>query len=184
MNTKLLKDALFGAIGGLAGTYVLGKTVGLLTRFQNNRDKWIERELVKEEPTVALTRRVARAALGKELPEDQARQLGNAVHWGYGIFCGSFYGILRNRLPAMAAAAGLPFGVALDVFGEGILLPAFNLSPPATEFPVSTHLRDVTAHSAYAATAECVCATLSRISEALSRTEHGPRTKRELREVS
>jgi len=184
MNSKLLKDALFGAIGGFAGTNVLEKTTGLLTRFQSNRDKWIERELVKEEPTSALARRAAKTALGKELPEDQAKQLGNAVHWGYGIFWGAVYGVLRKRVPAISAAGGFPFGVALDAFGAGMLLPAFKLSPPATQFPVSTHLRDMTAHYAYAATTECVCATLSAASEALSRTERGPRTKRELREVS
>jgi hypothetical protein len=37
MNSKRMKDALFGAIGGLAGAYVLEKTAGLLTRFQRNR---------------------------------------------------------------------------------------------------------------------------------------------------
>jgi putative membrane protein len=184
MNRKLLKDALFGAIGGVAGTYVLGKTVRLLSRFQSNRDKWIERELVREEPTAALTRRVAKTAWGKDLGQDQAKQLGNAVHWGYGIFFGSLYGVLRNRLPAMSTGAGLPFGVALDVFGEGMLLPIFKLSPPATQFPVSTHLRDMTAHYAYTATAECVCATLSAVTEPKRRTERGLRTKRELREVS
>ena len=184
MNSKLMKDAAFGAIGGLAGTYVLGKAMGLLTRFQSNRDKWIERELVKEEPTAALAKRAAKTALGKELPQDQAKQLGNAVHWCYGMLWGSVYGVLRDRFPAMSAAGGLPFGVALDVLGEGMLLPAFRLSPPATQFPVSTHLRDVTAHYAYAATTECVCATLTAVSAALSRTERGSRTKRELREVS
>src|SRR5262245_26688965 len=107
MNSKLMKDVLFGAIGGLAGTYVLGKTMGLLTRFQSNRDKWIERELLKEEPTSALARRVTKTAFGKELPEDQAKQVGKAVRWGYGIFWGSVYGVLRSRVPSMSTGAGV-----------------------------------------------------------------------------
>src|SRR5262245_39993344 len=94
MNSKVIKDVLFGAIAGLAGTVVIGKTMGLLSRLQNDRDKWVERELVREQPTTAFAKRVAENGFGVDLSEDRAHQLGQAVRWGYGIFWGSVYGVL------------------------------------------------------------------------------------------
>src|SRR5581483_913336 len=51
MTNRIVKDAIFGAIAGVAGTFVLEKAMGFFAGFQSKRDKWIERELVKEDPT-------------------------------------------------------------------------------------------------------------------------------------
>src|SRR5215831_13492533 len=141
MNKKVIRGVLFGAVGGAAGTFVLGKAMGFLSRLQSNRDKWIERELVREEPTQALARRVAQGGFGIELTTEQKQQLGKAVQYGYGMFWGAIYGVLRNKLPASSKAAGLPFGVGVGLIGPAVLLPLMDLYPPATEFPVSSHLR-------------------------------------------
>src|SRR4051812_7657160 len=162
MKRKLIKDAAFGAIGGAAGTFVISKAMGLISRFQSRRDKRIERELVKEEPTEAIARIVARG-VGIQLTRDQKKQLGHVVRWGYGAVWGAIYGVLRNQIPASSKAAGLPFGVALGLIGPAVLLPAFDLTPPATEFPASSHLRGLASHYAYAATVEGVCAALEAI---------------------
>jgi hypothetical protein len=44
---KVIKDAVFGAIGGIAGTFVLNKTMEFLSGYQSNRDKWLLRELIR-----------------------------------------------------------------------------------------------------------------------------------------
>jgi hypothetical protein len=182
MNKKLVKDAVFGAIGGAAGTFVLGKMMGFISRFQSQQDKWIERELVKEEPTEALARRAARAGFGVELNRNQKQRLGQAVHWCYGLTWGTIYGLMRHRVPIASKAAGLPFGVAFGFFGPGFLLPMFNLTPSAKEFPASAHIRGLLSHYAYTATVEGVCAGLEAIDRAVTRTPQ--RTKTEFREVA
>ena len=72
--------------------------------------------------------------------------MSQTIHWGYGIFWGGVYGMLRDEYPAIAKAFGLPFGVAFTAFGEGLLLPSMGLSAPAHKYPASTLVRDVTAH--------------------------------------
>src|SRR5436305_7476590 len=103
MDKKIIKDALFGAIGGIAGTFVIGKAMGLISRFQSEHDKWIERELVKEQPTEGLARRVA-GSVGVDLSKGEKQIMGQAVYWGYGIVWGAIYGVLRNRVPVTAKA--------------------------------------------------------------------------------
>src|SRR5689334_16013318 len=99
MTNKVFKDALFGAIGGVAGTFVIGKVKGLLSGLQSDRDKWLERELIKEPPTEALVSQTTQA-LGTGVTKERKQQLGEVVRWGYGIAWGAVYGVLRNRLPA------------------------------------------------------------------------------------
>jgi len=183
MNNKLVKDAIFGAIGGAAGTFVLDKVMGFLSGYQSKRDKWLERELIREEPTQALARKAA-SSVGIDLGKERKQQLGTAVHWGYGIAWGAIYGVLRNRVGVTSKAAGVPFGIGFGLFGEGLLLPTFNLTPPATEFPISSHLVGVAAHCAYAATAEAVCSALEAADHALGSSEMPLQTNPELRKAS
>ena len=185
MKSHVLKQALFGAIGGAAGTFVLGKVMGLGSKLQSAEDQWIERELKREPPTEALARRAARAGLGVELSRQEKHQLGEAVHWGYGVTWGAIYGMLRTRLPVSSKMGGLPFGVAFGFLGSGVLLPLFKLTPPATEFPVSSHLNGLVSHYAYTATVEGVCSGLEAIDHAVAgRRSKARLTKAEMREVA
>jgi uncharacterized membrane protein YagU involved in acid resistance len=185
MKKNVLKQALFGAIGGAAGTFVLSKVMALGSKLQSPEDQWIERELKPEPPTEALARRAAHAGLGVELSRQEKQQLGQAVHWGYGITWGAIYGIMRTQLPMTSKLAGLPFGVAFGFLGSGVLLPLFKLTPPATEFPVSSHLNGLVSHYAYTATVEGVCTGLEAIDHAVAGRRSTARlTKAEMREVA
>jgi hypothetical protein len=185
MKKNVLKQALFGAIGGAAGTFVLGKVMGLGAKLQSPEDQWIERELKREAPTEALARKAARAGLGVELSRQEKQQLGQAVHWGYGITWGAIYGMMRTRVPVASKMAGLPFGVAFGFLGSGVLLPAFKLTPPATEFPLSSHINGLVSHYAYTATVEGVCAGLEAIDHAIAgRGSKARLTQAEMREVA
>jgi hypothetical protein len=173
MNRRL-KNALFGLIGGAAGTFVIGQAIARLKKFQSNEDKSIEKRLTPEPPTDVLAERI--------VDEDLKPAVSQAIHWGYGIFWGGVYGVLREEYPAVAKALGLPFAVAFTSFGEGLMLPAMELSAPAHKYPTSTLVRDVVAHWAYAATTDGVC----RLLQAIERAVVSPpmRTKPELRRVS
>src|SRR5262249_52952069 len=139
MNTTI-KDALFGVVGGIAGTVVIGQVMNGLKKFQTEEDKNRERDLVREDPTEKLARRVSENVLGTRLSDETKSTAGQIVRWGYGALWGGVYGILRKRVPIMAWGAGLPFGVAFGLFGPAVMLPAMGLTPSALEFPISAHV--------------------------------------------
>jgi uncharacterized membrane protein YagU involved in acid resistance len=178
---RYIKDALFGAIAGAAGTFVITKAMGALSQIQSDADKKREHDLIPEPPTEKLARRVS-ATVGIELDSSTKTSMGKAVQWGYGIFWGAAYGVLRRRFPQISWAGGLPFGVGLGLVGNGVLLPLMDLTPPAHHFPISAHARSILSHYAYGTAVEGVCLACDEIEHAVSRQPL--RTKAELRQTS
>ena len=178
---RYIKEALFGAIGGVAGTFVILKVMGAISQLQSEADRNREKALVPEPPTEKLARRLSEN-IGVALNPQNKAAMGKAVQWGYGIFWGGVYGILRHRVPALSRGAGLPFGVAFGLFGPAVVLPLTGLTPPAHQFPISAHGRGLVSHYAYAATVEGVCRACEAIDRAVTRKPE--RTKPELRRVS
>src|SRR5438105_13223047 len=119
---RTIKDLLFGVIGGVAGTFVIGQVMGALSKLQSEEDQNREKELVREEPTEKLARHISEGALGIPLSGEKKATAGKAVRWGYGIFWGGVYGLLRKRAPTLAWGAGLPFGVSFGLFGPAVML--------------------------------------------------------------
>src|SRR5579883_333452 len=154
---RFIKDAIFGAIGGVAGTFVIKKTMELVSELQSQEDKEIEKRLMKELPHEKLARVIVEYGLGIEITDETKFTLGTVVQWGYGISWGAAYGILRKEFPQVAKAGGLPFGVGLALLGPAVLLPLFNLSPGAHRLPLSAHARGLVSHYAYAAAVQGVC---------------------------
>jgi uncharacterized membrane protein YagU involved in acid resistance len=179
---KLIKDAIFGAIGGLAGTLVIGHAMKVLSKLQPEEDRQLEQRLIREPPTEKLVKNVIEDALGVEIPGETRTKLGQAVQLGYGISWGAIYGVMRNRYPAIATAGGLPFGAGLSLLGWTVLLPMFNLTPAPHKLPASTHLTGLVSHYAYAATVEGTCELCEVIDRKV--TTEPARTKTELRRVS
>jgi hypothetical protein len=179
---RYIKDALFGAVGGIAGTLVIQKMIAGLSKLQSAEDKTREQQLVPEQPLQKLARRISENVLGVEIDTETKATMGQAISWGYGTFWGAVYGILRKRVPAASWGGGLPFGVGLTIFGEGLMLPLLDLSPPAHRFPLSVIGRDIVSHCAYAATVEGICRACEATEQA--GTRQPMRTKPELRKVS
>jgi uncharacterized membrane protein YagU involved in acid resistance len=179
---KLIKDAIFGAIGGVAGTLIIGQAMKILAKLQPEEDKKLEQRLIQEPPTEKLVKMIVEDGLGVEIPGETRTKLGQAVQLGYGISWGAIYGVMRNRYPAIATAGGLPFGVGLSLLGWTVLLPMFNLTPAPHKLPASTHLTGLVSHYAYAAAVEGTCELCEAIERAV--TTEPALTKTELRRVS
>jgi uncharacterized membrane protein YagU involved in acid resistance len=179
---RTIKDVIFGVVGGIAGTAVIGQVMNSLKKLQSEEDKKQERDLVPEDPTQKLARKLSEDLLGVRLSDETKSTAGEMVRWGYGAFWGGVYGILRRRVPTMATGAGLPFGVAFGFLGPAVMLPAMGLTPPATEFPISTHARALVSHYAYAATVEGVCELCDKIERMIGTQDR--RTNPYLREAS
>jgi uncharacterized membrane protein YagU involved in acid resistance len=179
---RTIKDAFFGVIGGIAGTAVINQVMAALSELDTRGNRSREQQLVPEPPTEKLARRVARRAFGMEVSDEQKARMGQLLQWGYGVFWGGVYGVLRRRIPTITRGAALPFGVGFGLFGPAILLPLMDLTPPPTEFPITSHARNLLSHYAYAATVEGVCRLCEKVDQKVA-GEH-PRTKPELRRVS
>ena len=179
---RILKDVLYGVIGGVAGTVVIGGAMKTLSNLQSEEDKKREHELVPEQPTEKLARKVSENLLGIEMSREAKSVMGQVVYWGYGIFWGGVYGLLRKRVPLTAWGAGLPFGIGFALIGPAVMLPALDLTPPATRFPLSAHARGLISHYAYAATVEGVCRACEAVEKKITVEE--PRTNVDLRRAS
>jgi hypothetical protein len=179
---RFIKDAIFGAIGGIAGTFVIGRVMGVMGELQSEEDKKLEEQLIVEQPTEKLARIIVQDGLGIEIEEETKSTLGKVCSGGMGsggapltAFCGGSIQLLRKP-------GGLPFGIGLSLLGWTALLPLFHLAPAPHKLPLSAHARGLVSHYAYAAAVEGVC----EVCEAVDRAVEGipARTKAELRLVS
>lgn len=93
-------------------------------------------------------KRVIEGLTRRELPDRYARVTNTAVHWGYGMFWGSLYGVLAGSLRRSSALLGLPFAVVVW-YSAYALLPPTGLYKPVWEYDARTLLRDLGAHLAY-----------------------------------
>src|SRR5690242_4367280 len=116
---RYIKDAMFGALGGAAGTFVIQKVMAGISALQSEEDKSRERQLVPEEPPQKLARRISENVIGMEIGEETKAKMGQAIQWGYGIFWGGVYGLLRKRIPAFSRGAAFPFGVSFGLLSQG-----------------------------------------------------------------
>jgi putative membrane protein len=179
---RLVKDAIYGGLGGLVGTFVIGRVMSFGGKFQPEADKKLQQKLTGGDPTEKLATRIAEEGFGVELSDEAKATAGKAIHWGYGVFWGGVYGVFRRRFRNISRAFGLPFGLSLATFGDALMLPAMGLSEWPQKYPLSTHLLAGISHYAYAASAEGVCEAMDAVDRRFMR--HPGKTNPELRRVS
>lgn len=162
-GVTLLKDAIYGGIGGVIGTLVMEQVASALYTLEAEEKKKIEEQIRPEPPFMTLARRLAANASDGPPSEATIQRLGQAIHWGYGIGWGALYGVLHDRIPSLSRAAGLPFGIAFSLIGDELMTTAMKLTPPPQAFPIDAHVRGLAAHVAYTAAADGVYHTLKRV---------------------
>jgi hypothetical protein len=84
----------------------------------------------------------------RQLPPERARLVNNVMHWGYGIFQASQYGIVAGSLRRPRIRYGLPFGAVVWA-SDYVLLGAAKLYKPIWEYDAKTLARDLSAHMLY-----------------------------------
>src|SRR5262245_2971774 len=105
-------------------------------KFESEEKKKLEESARSEEPTEDLARRISENVLGVKLSNETKSKLGKAIHWSVGIGMGGLYGALHDRVPWLAKAGGLPYGLAFSLVVDEGLNTALRLTPPPREFPV------------------------------------------------
>jgi putative membrane protein len=153
------KGLLAGFAGGLAASWAMGQTNGLLLKLMRNKPMQQE----GEDSTEKTAKAVSRGLLGRELTEDQAKAAGPVVHYVFGSSAAALYGAATEYAPAATAGFGLPFGAAVWLGAHVIAVPALGLSPPVTQSPPSTEVAELLAHLLYGGVTELVRSRVRRL---------------------
>jgi len=65
------------------------------------------------------------------------------------VASGGIYGAVAERLPGASMGAGLPFGAAVWLVADEVVVPALGLSKKPTEYPFSSHAYALASHLVY-----------------------------------
>jgi putative membrane protein len=173
-----LKGMIAGAAGGLVASWVMNQFQALLSRMTHGVERphgaqslqpgsprhgvareLQERGLDREADTAAVRTAVVVSdrLFGLELAEGEKREIAGAViHYAFGVATGGLYGAIAELKPATTTGAGLPFGAAVWLIADEIIVPALGLSKPPTKYPLSTHAYSIASHLVYGVTTEIV----------------------------
>ncbi len=99
---------------------------------------------------------------GLNLPTKQPNALGIASHYALGALPGALYGVLRHRAPAVRAAGGALYGLALFVVNDEMLAPALGLASGPRKYPWQAHARGLVAHVTLGMVTEAVLGLIDR----------------------
>lgn len=153
IKSDTLRDAAYGAVGGVVGTLLMSPVTTALYRRESPEKKQREEKLRAEPPFETLAGRLI-ALVGVEPTQARKENVGTVVHWAYGMAWGALYGVCRNRFRAFSRFFGVPFGVAFFVVGDELMNVVMGLTPPPKAYPLDAHLRGLAGHVTYAAGAE------------------------------
>ena len=178
---NLGRGLLIGATAGIAATLVMDQFQKFATAGQRaiekqkklaeGESKWAiahervaqeQREQHQEDSTEKVARHISQA-IGTQLPDDQKRHAGQAVHYAFGTLMGAVYGVAAELAPEVTTGGGTAFGTLLFLGADEVAVPAFKLSPPPNMTPAGAHLQHWAAHVVYGGTLELTRNLLRRL---------------------
>ena len=149
-------DLMKGAVAGVVATWVMDRVDWFMYRRepeQSRRETWAARPEGKDPAHVIASR--ASDALGTG-PIPQGHPAGLAVHYAIGVAPAALYGVLRERVPAVGAGAGLAFGAAMFVAEDEVANPALGFAAPPQDYPWQPHARGLVSHLIYGLVTDAV----------------------------
>ena len=149
-----------GALAGIVATFVLDRVDWFLYRREPeaSRRRTAAVRPQGKDPAHVIATRASQAFGGPDIPH--GHPAGLAVHYAIGIAPAAMYGVLRERVPAVSAGAGLAFGAAVSVLEDEAINPAFGFSAPPQAYPWQAHARGFVSHLVYGLTTELVLRAL------------------------
>jgi uncharacterized membrane protein YagU involved in acid resistance len=101
--------------------------------------------------------KLSEGLLHRPLNSNEKKKAGPMVHYAFGTIVGGIYGASAEKLPQIKQGYGLPFGAAVFVGADEIVVPALGLSPkPLSQTKPEDHLYGFLSHFVYGATTEIV----------------------------
>lgn len=149
MSGRRSPDGEGGLVGRVAGAVGKGLLAGLVGTAAMTISSTIEMKL-RDRGESPVPKDAASEALGVEdfEHEEAEERFGRLAHWGYGTGLGAVRGLYgATGMPSSAATAAH----FVTVWGaEQVMLPALNVSPPATQWGVEEIAIDAWHHGVYA----------------------------------
>jgi len=157
----VLKGAVAGLIGGLVAAFVMSEFQSVWNKL-SGQEKQSGGE--KQEPaTVKAAEMIVENATDHDLTDDEKKYAGPLMHYAMGSTSGAIYGAVSEVMPIARTGAGLPFGAAVWLVADDIVVPALGLSKPVTEYPISKNVYALVSHFVYGLTTEAVRGTVRNI---------------------
>ncbi len=149
---KLYKGLIAGALGGLAGSWIMTRFQYLMAHAMGQSDPHGGEE---EDATVKVAKGIS-SLTGHELSEDQKKTAGPLVHYAFGTSIGALYGGLAQKHKAPRSGFGTAYGTAVWAVGDEVVVPALGLAGKPGETSLSQHAQFLAAHIVYGLTLEGV----------------------------
>ena len=73
-----------------------------------------------------------------------------------GAGSGFIYGVAVEVEPLVRTGVGMPFGAAVWLVADDVVVPALGFSKPITAYPLSTHAYALSSHLVFGLTTEAV----------------------------
>jgi hypothetical protein len=167
---KLWKGLASGVAGGLIGGWVMNRFQGWWSRRshgssrphgaqslqhgspQSGLGRKLQQRGSEEESDNAAVRvasTISEHVFHRRLKEHEKEIAGAATHYAMSVASGGIYGAMAERYPGASIAAGLPFGAAIWLVVDEVVVPALGLSKKPTEYPPSIHAYALASHLVY-----------------------------------
>jgi len=151
---NVVKGAVAGLIGGLVASFVMSEFQSLLSSLSEKEKKSKKK---KEEPAnVKAAEEISEAVSDHQLKKSEKEPAGEAMHYAMGAMSGLIYGAAAEIAPMTTVGLGLPFGAAVWLVADDVVVPALGLAKPATQYPLSTHAYALSSHLVYGLTTDLV----------------------------
>jgi putative membrane protein len=154
-NAQKRQSVWRGLVSGLAGGAVASLAMGqfhsLITK------KWVKppaEQQNEEDSTVKAASAVSESVFKHRLQPEEKKPASHAVHYAFGTTVGGLYGIAAERKPAVATAAGAPFGAAVWLGAHAV--PALKPGKPPTREPRPPQAVEFASHVVYGVTGDAV----------------------------
>lgn len=171
------KGLAAGIVGGLVASWTMNQFQALLSKLMEGEEKshgaqsqqqgtpqhGIGRELQeqgKDDPDDTAPARLANAlsvaVFDHELTKSEKEIAGAFFHYAMGVSSGAIYGVVAEAMPEATVGLGLPFGAAVWVIADEVVVPAIGLSKWGTEYPLSVNAYAFASHLVFGLTTELV----------------------------
>lgn len=142
----LLRGAASGLVAGLVASLAMDVAQRYLSKLQPPSDA--------EPATEKAADRLAEAATGAPVPEDQKPMAGQAVHYAFGALLGAGYGALAERYPDVTEGGGALFGLGTALLFDELAVPAAGLGDAPWKAKPETHLYALASHLVFGTATE------------------------------
>lgn len=157
----VLKGAMDGLAGALALRYAMLKAQEMAQPEAPEEQPPRPEEQKAEDPREKFVRKIASGLFEVELPDEERRTWAEILHWQYGAFWGTVYGIVQASLWLPLWLHGLILATAVWITGPLVLMPAMKLTPPPQNQPLPQLSMGWLFHAVYGLTTAVVFGLLS-----------------------